>query len=200
MEFAYSKYLTNISIRHEGADFINTSRSGSRIGISYGGGFWRIEAELQGMPRNIARRLFGDLNSLDGTVEPFIFRLPPAEFGSATSYNGFIQVKDASQTGKQITVQGLPINNQLILNKGDFVKFDNSNKVYLLTENLVSDSAGEGILHLNIPIVNFSPLQNELVQYRDVPFRVALLDRINLDLTNRDFIQALSINMREVWN
>jgi hypothetical protein len=132
-------------------------------------------------------------------VNTFQIELP---FYSETqgSYKGDIFVAGASQTGKEIAVDGMTTSTKGILKKGDFIQIGSEKKVYMLERDLDSRGGGTGTLYLHMPIVGSLPADNALIIYRGVTWTVALADDIvnySIDSTDR---AGWELSLEEVWN
>lgn len=92
-------------------------------------------------------------------------------------------IQGASQTGKSITTDGWTPSTNGLLKAGDIVKFSNSTKVYMLTQDVNSDVSGNATLYLNTSVVT-SPIDNSTVSTSNIAFTVRLKSNIQEYATN----------------
>lgn len=195
----HSDRLIDFTARHVSNTAVSRSLSGTRQAFSYGGGYWELAVSFPPLNYEKAKVTAAFLNSLNGRAQTFRFKLPPNIVGNS-DYGGSIFVKGALQVGTQINVDGMAPN-QLILKTGDFIKFANADKVYQVAANLVSDSSGEGVLTLHMPVVGSLPLDNEKVVYNphEVEFTVALSEDTTEWAIDSFVRSQWSLNLEEVW-
>ena len=94
-------------------------------------------------------------------------------------WTGSPVVNTAGQSGNSITISGASVNRLNWALKGDYVQFSGYTKVFQLTANANSSTAGLVTLNLNgaIPSGN-SPASNSAVTFgEDVEFRFAMVSR-----------------------
>jgi hypothetical protein len=195
----FKELLSNIAIRHVTNAAVNRSITGNRQAFGYVGGYWELMATMARCDYDKAKQIASFINSLEGRSGTFNIVLPQ-RITRNSYYSGSIFVKGASQTGKAILVDGLAVS-QTILKNGDFIKFENSAKVYQLSSDLVSDSGGEGTLNLHMAIVGNLPADNEIVIHRpsEVSWTVALVEN-SYDWDIDYFCRSgWEIGFEEVW-
>lgn len=103
-------------------------------------------------------------------------------------------VKGNSQTGTTVVTQGWRLNGSSLLLKGDYIRFINTGKVYMVVQDFNSDGAGEGNLEI-YPALQAPPVDTEALVIENVAMSVAaandvqetpisppLLYNFNLDL------------------
>jgi hypothetical protein len=198
--FPFSEELIRAcQIIHYTPTRVNRAQGGQRQAVNYGGGFWKLKIDLAKSDREIHDQIFAFLNAQRGRAFTFKVFVPKYQ-NTKGSIKVPILVKGANQITNSIAVDGLPVSTNRLLAKGDFIKFESSNKVYQLIDDLNSNPAGEGTLSLNIPIVGASPSDNEAIVYNQVHFTCALAsDEVMLDL---DLVlrAGWEIELEEVWN
>lgn len=195
----FTEKLMNVAFRHITNSSISRSISGTRQSFAYGGGYWELRASLANCDYYEAKQIAAFINSQDGRASTFTIYLPPQIAGN-NNYGGDIFVKGASQTGKNILVDGMTPA-RTILKKGDFIKFANSAKVYQVSEDLISDNLGEGTLSLHTHVVGDLPSDNENIIYKSnlVSWTVALKENYyDWDL-NYYARSGWEIELEEVW-
>lgn len=155
-----------IKIRGESPTFVSVTHSMKRQVRARGNVHqWSIEAIFPRLERDAFAPIWAFVQSQAGRYESFTY-IPPI-YGStrSTTESGTLTVSTASTRGSStVPVSG---SNGGGLLTGDFVKFSNHDKVYMLTS--------DGATSLSV----FPPLHNDVgttttVTYSDVPFLVAL--------------------------
>ena len=157
------------------------SLSGKLRQRDLGGSYFQISLDLNGMNIQRARVVQGFLARYIGSS----FKLKhPLISNNSAKYTGTMIVDGANQTGDTVQVDSLPANT-LVLKSGDYIRFSNHLKVYMVTEDIVSN--GSGIAELKIsPNLIDTIADDEPVLINDVDWTVATLGNVNgLDLTNR---------------
>ena len=188
-----------LTIVAEHATAVNRSVNGARQAVSYGGGYWKISFSLNFLNQNQADTVTAFFRKQQGKLGTFDFELP-FFLASQITHTGQIFVKGANQTGTQITVDNLPVSKNRILAEETYIQFQNSKKVYALTEPLNSDTNGEGILYLNFPLMGIMPVDNEEVIYRAPVFTVALDTDSFVRSYDGNLRSSFEIELVEVWN
>lgn len=196
----FTELVDSISFEHRTVTAVTRSISGIRQSLSYGGGFWYLKCTLRNTNFETSKKIASFFNSLEGRTEVFKLYLP-SHFQSMV-YSDSIIIDGANQIGKNINVKGITALNQVILKQGDFVKFDNSNKIYQAREDLVSNGSGNGVLKLHMPLVGDLPNDNGnvLIHPYLLDWYVALgSDTLSWDL---DYFSrsTFEIELEEVWN
>jgi hypothetical protein len=155
-----------IKIRGESPTFVSVTHSMKRQVRSRGNVHqWSIEAIFPRLERDAFAPIWAFVQSQAGRYESFTY-IPPI-YGSTRSAteSGTLTVSTASTRGSStVAVSG---SNGGGLLTGDFIKFSNHDKVYMLTS--------DGSTSLSV----FPPLHSDVsttttVTYSDVPFLVAL--------------------------
>ena len=173
------------------------SLSGAYQSTISAGGYFVLDCELRRSTYDIAKRIAGFLMGLQGNTTTFKIELPEILIKTSL-YSGNILVKGASQTGRFVNVDGLPISTNRILNTGDFIKFANSPKIYMLSKDLNSGGAGEGLLTLHTPLLGILPSDNENVVFKNVEWTVVLKEIVSFDV-NVFMRSGWSFTLEEVW-
>jgi len=135
----------------------------------------------------IARAFFAFICKQKNQYDTFTFT--PAIFAPNGFAAGTPLVNGASQTGGTISIKGFSPNITGIMKAGDFLKFANRDKVYMVTADGNSDGSGNVTLDI-FPDLFQSPAADSAVTITDVPFTVSFVDNI----------QSLDIEHLLSWN
>jgi hypothetical protein len=154
---------------------------------------------------------FPNLLPLDaGTVNGFVAQafgpqfsfeiiLPELSFTKAPEQTTTTPRNSASRA---IGATSVPLTNcgatKNVLAAGDFVKFANHSKVYMVTAPCVSDSSGNATLFFSCPLVQAIPLSTDLT-ITSVPFTAILTEDAQKFDVGYGGITQMSLSMREVW-
>ena len=155
-----------------------TSRtiSGKRQTRQVGGQYWRIYATYPPMTRAQFDPIFGFLMKQRGSFETFTFIPPVVSSTTATGY-GTPVINGGSQTGRTVNTDGWTANQSAgnLLQAGNYLKFANHSKVYVLTDANTSGSSGESTLSIE-PALLTSPADGSAITIASVPFTVYLMN------------------------
>ena len=143
--------------------FFNEARSGRDISRQRGGHKWEFDLVWSTRKRDQMLPIIAFLEGMQGRLEPFEVVIPRYSFtrGNITG-NVTANGSDANSSGSRrvnLTVNGN-------FRAGDFIRFMNHTKVYMLTQNLV----GSGEVNITPPLIR--NVQNTQVQYNEVAFQV----------------------------
>lgn len=183
------KYITGVNITGKYKTIVQRAQNGARLADAYGGGYWVVDIDLAKKNRIEHDEINGFLNRMRGRKETFLLQIP-YYCNNKALYFGNILVNGGSQTGAFVSVNGMSANTT-ILKQGDFIKFNNHDKVYIVTEDLVSNAGGEGELYLAPNLIS-SPSDNSSVIINNVQFRVAN--------ASDDIVLNLDANKRAAWS
>ena len=123
------------------------------------------------MTRAAFAPIFGFSIALRGQYTSFTF-VPPLLGTHQTAGSGAPLVKTAISTGRSVAVKGMSAG--AILGKvGDFLKFANHTKVYMLTADATADGAGDVTISIE-PALYSAVVLDEALTLDSVPFTVTL--------------------------
>ena len=191
------KYIQGCTIKAIYNTRVSRSQTEIRQVNEYGGGRFGFIIDLVKKKRSEHDEIFAFLNKMRGRKETFKLVIPFYSF-TKTGYGGSMLVDGANQTGSAVQVDGMTANTK-VLKAGDFVKFSNHNKVYIITADLISSAGGAGTLEIS-PNLFVSPNNDSNVVFNDVEFTVAnAKDEITLDL-DLSVRAGFNIELEEVFN
>lgn len=156
------------------ATAVSRAHSQRRNARELPGHIWKLTIETPLLVRKDWQRAFAFIVSQRGrretfTVIPKVTRNP---LGAAT---GSPMTNAANQAGRQVTTDGWTPSLANVLKAGDFIKFQNHSKVYMVTADVSADALGQATLFIEPALIQ-SPADNEAIQVRDVPFTVCRAD------------------------
>ena len=158
-----SLHQTNQSIGHNLSRYV-ADRGGHR---------WKIEAQYAPLSREDFSNLWAFIVAQRGRFSRFDYKVPGHELRGAYNPTTHSNVSVISgEAGRVVTLDGFgstPINN--LFKAGDFIRFSNFQKSYMVTSDASSTNDGQCVLNLE-PAVIYSPLGADYI-YTDATFSCA---------------------------
>ena len=133
-----------------------------------GGQRWIIEVEWPVMTRAQASPIFGFAVAQRGQYEEFSYVPPVISSTRGTAITA--AVAGASQTGRTVVIAAITGT----LKTGDYIKFANHDKVYMLTADVANAAEAMTIE----PALVTSPADSSAITVLSVPFKVAFANDI----------------------
>lgn len=149
---------------------LSTAHSLKRSVRSRGGQRWSFKLSYVNRTRAELAPLFAFALAQRGQYGAFAF-VPPIVGQRQASGGGAPTLRSATASGRVVPVQGVAANATLG-RAGDFVKFANGTKVYMLTADAVANGSGQLDLAIE-PALYQSVALGEAVVLDNVPFAVA---------------------------
>lgn len=164
-----------ISIVLEYNNLRSEARSGRTQVRNVGSARWSFTAKYNDLTRDQFAPVMAFLASKRGGEDAFDIT-PPVVSSTRGDASGSATVNGANNAGdRSISVQGFSGS----LKAGDFIKFANHTKVYMVTNDVVS--GGDAIIE---PALYSSVADNEAITYTSVPFRM----RVARDIQQVKFV------------
>jgi len=172
--FPSSPILRNVKITSFTPTLVSVTQSLQRQVRTRGGQRWLIEGDFPPMTRGQYAPIFAFLLDQDGQYETFTY-IPPNDIANARgTVSGTITCVDDGAIGDT----SIPVDSTSgTLLAGDFIKFSNHTKIYMVTSDVnLADS---------VPVINFKPKllaaidgttsgSEDTIIYDSIPFNVAL--------------------------
>lgn len=105
-------------------------------------------------------------------------------------------VKGNGQTGTTVVTQGWRLSGTSILVKGDYLKFNNTGKVYMVVQDFDSDGAGEGNLEI-YPALQAPPVDTEALVVENVAMLVAAAEDVQETPISPPLLYNFNLNLVE---
>jgi len=188
--------LAGLKIVSSTPTFVSTAHSLKRQVRSRGGHRWLLEGEYPAMTRDEFAPVYAFAVAQRGRYETFTFVLPGLA-APRGSIPGTPVVDGADQTGRSIDTKGWTASQSGILKAGDFIKFNGSAKVYMVTADADSDGSGNATLSIEPALVT-SPGDEEALVVEDVPFTCAFASDIAETSVSPPLLFSFQISMVEV--
>ena len=176
---------------------VNGRKRRSGFGVSYysfAGKYASLTpAQVQPLTAFIAKQY--------GQVESFQVVLPRISYNKAADYAqavGNAKVKTAASKGAaSVALKGLGAN-KAVFKAGDFFKFANHTKVYMVTDDITSNGSGEATLFFSAKLV-VNVVVDEVLTINAVPFTVILDQDVDEFTVANGGMTNIEVSFREVW-
>ena len=113
---------------------------------------WGIDLTTPKLNYTNVMGLFSFVCSLEGQYGACLFANPYPPIGTGTDLARLRE--NALQGAQSLALYNLPSAKAGILEPGDFIKLSNHSKVYMVTQSLNSNGAGQGTVHITPPLRN----------------------------------------------
>ena len=186
------------SIQHT---YVSRALSGRRQTRQIGGQYWQMTATFPPMTRAQFAPIYAFVVKQRGRYESFSI-VPTVVSTGQGAPAGTPLVNGASQTGRTLLTDGW--NNDIqIFKAGDFLKIAGNDKVYMVMQDVSSNSSGatesSGVRELIIePALVESPADDAAITHTSVPFTVALTSGIQIFATGTAGLFQFELDMEEV--
>lgn len=190
MSYPVTPKFSAVNLESDSPTLFSETVSGRMQSRKIGGQKWKFSAAYAPMTRAEFQPVWAFVVAQQGRHG--VFTVIPSEISSTSgTATGSVLTTGAALVGAtSVGVDGLTGD----LKAGDFIKFANHDKVYMLT----ADRSGNGTLSFTPGLVS-TLINNEQVVYSDVPFTVRLANDIqtyntgvgNLFEYEVDFVEAL---------
>jgi hypothetical protein len=189
----------SVEIKTNSPGLITNTFSGRALRTAQGGQWYELTLKYSSMKQIDFRGIHGFMAQGYGSTLSFEVVLP--EISYTTSVNPpstVVRVNGALTKGvKTATLENCGAN-KIVLNGGDYFKFDNHSKVYQATNDCISDAAGAATLYFAGSLINAVP-DNTNLTITAVPFTMIFSENNNTVNTGIGGISTMNVSMREVW-
>jgi hypothetical protein len=154
--------------------FISFSHTFKRRARSLGGHRWEFKLEYNYRERAEIQPLLAFLVAQRGQFETFQIVAPTnlKTLGVAVTAG---EVVGGGQTGRTVVTGSWPTNETEVIKAGDFIKFNTHSKVYMVTQDVISDAIGSANVQIE-PALFESPNSGDLMIVSGVEFTMAMQD------------------------
>jgi hypothetical protein len=161
--------FTNISLQSNLPTLITKSISGREERAQVASQYWSFSAGFANLSEATRRQLLAFIMSKRGSYSSFTIDLPSSYNDSSAGYAGTVNYVTAVAGALSFT-GSVSTNNALVFKAGDLVKFQNHDKVYMITADVTSSGAG-AITASVFPAIKTSGTVISL-EYNNVPMTV----------------------------
>jgi len=190
-----SPAFSELTVTSVQPSFISRSISGRRQARQTHGQYFKLTAKYPPMTRAQFAPIYAFIMKQRGQYESFQV-IPPVINDGLGSPAGTPLINGASQTGRSVITDGWNAS-ITIFKAGDYCKFANHDKVYVVSGDATSDGSGNSTLTIE-PALITSPGNDSAVTYTAVPFTVALTGRVQEFATGTTGLYEYELDMEEV--
>jgi hypothetical protein len=179
---------------------IHRLNTGATLGVKYAGNYWTINISWPELFPEEAENLFPFLYSVSGGFEQFYVQLPQHAYPKTgawdTSTNNFVAKGNISigPTADTIIIPQWSTRGG-DLSPLDTIKFDNSNKVYMVRSRKVESDVAT--IRLNCDILEPQLIPSAGLQPNDILFKVRMTGTIAPVLTARGLYESIQVTLEE---
>ena len=190
-----SPAFSSLNISSVQPSFVTRSISGRRQARQTHGQFFKMTAKYPPMTRAQFAPIYAFIMAQRGEYESFQV-VPPVVNAPQGSPAGTPLVNGASQTGRSVITDGWNAS-ITVFKAGDYCKFANHDKIYVVTADATSDGSGNSTISIE-PALIISPANDTAITYTAVPFTVALTGRVQEFETGTMGLFEFELDMEEV--
>lgn len=165
-----------MSLRSIQPSLVSVSHSLKRQTRSRGGQRWGFALQYRNRTRAQMALLISFVIAQRGQYGTFTF-VPPIIGLPQATVTGTPLCNGATASGRSVTADGFA-NSTTVMKAGDFLKFANHTKVYMLTADATTNGSGQVTLAIE-PGLYAAVVDNEAITVSSVPFTVALASDSN---------------------
>lgn len=168
---------------------VNKSLSGVENRSQVAAQYWSFTAVFENLTDSQRRELWGFLMSNRGNLNSFTISLPDTLNDTGSSYSSTITSVNGS-SGALSATGTVTSNNTLIVKAGDFIKFNNHSKLYMVTADATSNGSGS-------VTISFFPALRTAVSSGSITYNAV---EMTVRCTNQNFANAISLDMYSSFN
>ena len=177
------------------------TNSGKIRRVGYGHSYYSFDVKYPNLTASQLGEVTGFLATTMGPLFSFEIVLPEISVSKSplsTSANNTCATNSTVAVGQRyVPLTGLDTSTT-VLKAGDFFRFNNHSKVYMVTQDLTSNSSGVANLQFSGSCVSSVPVGTKL-WVNGVPFTVIVTEPEQTFDASYGGISTLSVSMREVW-
>ena len=171
--------------------------SGKRSVKQFAAQYFSFSVQLPPMNQADFQAFYAFLVKQKGSFETFTFEYPLDNLGADKGETDIL-VNGALAIGSTtIAMDGFNASTTGVLKAGDFIKFANDTKIYMVTADADSNASGQADISIEPPLQD-AVVDNEAVTVNKPSFKVALVQDDVLYSTDASGFFSLSFDVREV--
>lgn len=196
--FPSSPAASDIQVQSIEPTLVSTTISLKRQVRSRGGQRWMLNVSFPPMTRAEFAPIYAFSVKQKGQYETFTY-VPPT-ISTTRGSSGETPVVNGAISAGAVTanVDGLTASTSNILRAGDFIKFSDHTKIYMVTDDMSSDGSGDATLNFHPAATEAIP-NNATITIASVPFTVSFQDDVREYGTNYTNLYSYEINLIEVY-
>ena len=171
--------------------------SGKRSVKQFSAQYFSFSVQMPPMNQADFQAFYAFLVKQQGSFQTFTFEYPLDNQGADKGETDIL-VNGALAIGSTtIAMDGFNASTTGVLKAGDFIKFANDTKIYMVTADADSNASGEADISIEPPLQD-AVVNNEAVTVNKPSFKVALVQDDLLYSTDASGFFSLSFDVREV--
>jgi len=176
------------------------TNSGKVRRVGYGHSYYTFEAKYPSLTASQLGEVTGFIATAMGPLFSFEVIIPELSYSKAsiTTANNKSTTGTVAVGQRWANLTGVGVNNTTILKAGDFIRFNNHSKVYMVTQDVVTSGSGTANVQFSGSAVSSVP-SGTAIWTNGVPFTVILEGPEQQFESSYGGISTLSLSMREVW-
>lgn len=196
--FPSSPAASDIQVQSIEPTLVSTTISLKRQVRSRGGQRWMLNVSFPPMTRAEFAPIYAFSVKQKGQYETFTY-VPPT-ISTTRGSSGETPVVNGAISAGAVTasVDGLTASTSNILRAGDFIKFSDHTKIYMVTDDMSSDGSGDATLNFHPAATEAIP-DDATITIASVPFTVSFQDDVREYGTNYTNLYSYEINLIEVY-
>lgn len=176
---------------------LNQSISGRRQVRQIGSQFFSFSVQMPPLQYDDAMDIFAFLTKQKGMYETFTIQYPTNNRGAGKDETDILVAGAHSAADGTIDLDGFAASTSSVLKAGDFIKFANHSKVYMVQADADSDATGATTILIEPSLVS-SLADNEAVTVNKPSFTVYLTTEDTVFITDPLGFYEISFDVREV--
>lgn len=195
IQFPSSPPPSDMSRGYLSHNYGSKTLSGRYVGRKQGTTLLTFDLTWSDLTREQMANIHAALCSLEGTFGRAELLVPVYSSSSNINAPATATVLNAANARQdQVTLSGFPANRQ-VLNVGDYVRFSNHSKVYILAQPATSNASGQVTLTLTFDLISALPV-GVTASFKDVRVRCGLpANKLNLDSSG--LLESVSVSFVE---
>lgn len=200
-QFPTTPSFVSVNFKLNTPTITSETNSGKVRRVGYGHSYYTFDVKYPSITNSQLGEVMGFVATAQGSLFSFEIVLPEISTSKAadsTYANSTATLSSTASFGQKYALLSNCGANNDILKAGDFIRFDNHSKVYMVTQDVSSDGAGTANLRFSGSLVTSVPSGTKL-WCNGVPFTVILTGPEQSFDMGFGGISSLSLSMREIW-
>jgi len=195
--FPTTPKIQSLSFRNVRPVVMDHALSGKRVVRQIGGQYFSLSVSMPPMKVDDANSIFAFLQKQKGSFETFTIQHPIDNRGAGKSETDILVNGSHNAADSTIALDGFAASTTGVLKAGDLIKFANHTKVYMVQDDVDSNSSGEVTVSIE-PGTVAALADNEAVTVNKPSFTVYLEQQDILYQLNNRGLYNIQFEVREV--
>lgn len=198
-QFPTTPSFQSINFKINTPSIVSETNSGKVRRVGYGHSYYTFDVKYPSLTASQLGEVTGFIATAMGPMFSFEIVLPELSVSKAavTTANNAPTSGTVAVGQKYANLSSLP-NSTTVLKAGDFFRFNNHSKVYMVTQDCTSSGSGTANLQFSGACVSSVP-SGTRIWTNGVPFTAILTNPEQAFEAGYGGISTLSLSMREIW-